>query len=327
MSAATRPPAAPAAELGSAASPPPSPRHSLWREIVGNPWGRPRLLALTTWLYIAWALIPALLAIAFSFNSGRSRSVFQGLSLRWWTGDPFESLAHNADFQQAIVQSLKLAALDVAIATPLGFLLALGLTRWRGWGSRASNLLMLVPLVTPELTMAASLLLVFTQLTIVPFTLVQLGTTAQVVGQVTFSISYVVVIVRSRLVSMGPEYEEAGQDLGATPLQTLRLVLLPLLAPALLASALMVFALSIDDFVVTQYMSAGQSTTTVPMYLYANARGGTQTPALNALATVLVALTVLSGAAAFAVYRVLGRRLGTRRSETAIDALVATETR
>jgi spermidine/putrescine transport system permease protein len=320
VSAAARPREAPPA----ASAPHPAPQRSLWRELTRNPWGRPRFLALTTWLYIAWALIPALLAIAFSFNSGRSRSVFQGLSLRWWTGDPFESLAHNEGFQHAIVQSLKLAALDVAIATPVGFLLALGLTRWRGWGSRPSNLLMLIPLVTPELTMAVSLLLVFTQLAIVPFTLVHLGTPAQVVGQVTFSISYVVVIMRSRLVSLGREYEEAGQDLGATPLQTLRLVLLPLLAPALLASAFLVFALSIDDFVVTQYMSSGQSTTTVPMYLYSNARGGTQTPALNALATVLVALTVLSGLAAFLVYRVLGRA-GSRRTEQAIGELIATD--
>lgn len=325
MSAPARLQAPRSSDVDAARSPAPAPRRSLVREVLRNPWGRPRFLAVTTWLYIAWALIPALLAIAFSFNAGRSRSVFQGLSLRWWTGDPFESLAHNPDFQHAIVQSLKLGGLDVVIATPIGFMLALGLTRWRGWGSRASNLLMLVPLVTPELTMAASLLLVFTQLAIVPFSLVHLGTGAQVIGQVTFSISYVVVIIRSRLVSIGRQYEEAGQDLGATPLQTLRLVLLPLLAPALFASALLVFALSIDDFVVTQYMSSGQSTTTVPMFLYANARGGSQTPALNALATVLVGLTVLSGAAAFAAYRALGRT-GPRRTETAVSELIATET-
>ena len=104
--------------------------------------------------------------------------------------------------------------------------------------------------------MAVSLLLVFTQLAVVPFSLVHLGTGAQVVGQVTFSLSYVVVIVRSRLVSIGPEYEEAARDLGATSLGALRLVLLPLLLPAILASMLIVFALSIDDFVVTQYMSS-----------------------------------------------------------------------
>ena len=91
----------------------------------------------------------------------------------------------------------------------------------------------------------------------------------------TFSLSYVVVIIRGRLASIGNQYEEAARDLGATPLQALRLVLLPLLMPAILASLLIVFALSIDDFVVTQYMSSNSATTTIPMFLYSNARGGT----------------------------------------------------
>jgi spermidine/putrescine transport system permease protein len=201
-----------------------------------------------------------------------------------------------------------LAALDMVIATPLGVLLALGLARWRGRGAGAANGLMLVPLVTPEIVMAVSLLLVFTQLSLVPFTLVHLGTVAQVVGQVTFSLSYVVVIVRSRLASIGPEYEEAARDLGATPAAALRLVLLPLLLPAILASMLIVFALSIDDFVVTQYMSSNAATTTIPMFLYANARGGTTTPALNALASILVATTLIGVGVAYLVYTVLGRR-------------------
>jgi spermidine/putrescine transport system permease protein len=167
---------------------------------------------------------------------------------------------------------------------------------------------MLVPLVTPEIVMAVSLLLVFTQLALVPFSLVHLGTPAQVIGQVTFSVSYVVVIVRSRLASIGPEYEDAARDLGATPAQALRLVLLPLLLPAILASMLIVFALSIDDFVVTQYMSSNASTTTIPMYLYSNARGGTTTPALNALATILVIVTLLGVGCAFLAFKLLSRR-------------------
>jgi spermidine/putrescine transport system permease protein len=283
-------------------------RRTLLPRWVGNPWGKPRFLVATTWLYIAWALLPVLLAILFSFNAGRSRSVWQGFSIRWWWGDPVQSIFHDPDYTSALAQSLKLAALDMVIATPLGVLLALGLTRWRGRGAGSANLLMLMPLVTPELVMAVSLLLVFTQLAFVPFSLVRLGTTAQIVGQVTFSLSYVVVIVRSRLVSIGGQYEEAARDLGATRLGALRLVLLPLLLPAILASMLIVFALSIDDFVVTQYMSAGYSSTTIPMYLYANARGGATTPALNALATILVVTTLLGIGAAYLVYRFVGRR-------------------
>ena len=273
-----------------------------------NPWGRPRFLVATTWLYMIWALVPVAVAIVFSFNNGRSRSVWQGFSIRWWWGDPNLSIFHDSDYTHALFHSLELAGLDMVIATPLGVFLAIGLSRWRGRGGGAANMLMLAPLVTPEIVMATSLLLVFTQLTIVPFSLVRLGTGAQLIGQVTFSLSYVVVIVRGRLASIGHEYEEAARDLGATPAQALRLVLLPLLLPAIVASTLIVFALSIDDFVVTQYMSSTAATTTIPMYLYANARGGTTTPALNALATILVAVTLLGVGLAFAAFAVLNRR-------------------
>ncbi len=282
-----------------------------------NPWGRPRFLVAVTWTYVFWALLPVLIAMLFSFNNGRSRSVWQGFSLRWWSGDPSLSIFHNSDYTHALVHSLELAALDMLIATPLGVLLALGLTRWRGRGSGAANGLMLIPLVTPEIVMAVSLLLVFTQLAIVPFSAIHLGTTAQVVGQVTFSVSYVVVIVRSRLIQIGPEFEEAARDLGATPAGALWHVLVPLLLPAILASMLIVFALSIDDFVVTQYMSSNASTTTIPMFLYANARGGTTTPALNALATVLVLTTLIIVGLAFLIYAALGRRT----SNTGVSAL------
>jgi spermidine/putrescine transport system permease protein len=279
-----------------------------------NPWGKPRFLVLTTWVYIAWALLPVAIAILFSFNAGRSRSVWQGFSIRWWWGDPTLSIFHDPDYTHALVHSLELAALDMAIATPIGVLLALGLARWRGRGSGAANGLMLVPLVTPEIVMAVSLLVVFTQLSIVPFTLVHLGTVAQVIGQVTFSLSYVVVIIRGRLASIGPEYEEAARDLGATSVGALRLVLLPLLLPAILASTLIVFALSIDDFVVTQYMSSNSSTITIPMYLYSQARGGTTTPALNALATILVLTTLIGIGVAYLTYTTLGRRTGSDTS-------------
>jgi spermidine/putrescine transport system permease protein len=289
--------------------------------VFSNPWGKPRFLVLTTWLYMAWALVPVVIAILFSFNAGRSRSVWQGFSFRWWWGDPTQSIFHSSAYGDALVHSLELAALDMVIATPLGVLLALGLARWRGRGAGAANSLMLVPLVTPEIVMAVSLLVVFTQLGLVPFSLIHLGTTAQVVGQVTFSLSYVVVIIRGRLFSIGNQYEEAARDLGATPVQALRLVLIPLLMPAILASLLIVFALSIDDFVVTQYMSSNSATTTIPMFLYSNARGGTSTPALNALATILVIVTLLGVTLAYVAYTALGRRLAGGDSVSALREL------
>jgi spermidine/putrescine transport system permease protein len=267
------------------------------RDWWANPWGRPRVLAVVTWGYMVWSIVPVVIAVMFSFNNGRSRSVWQGFSTRWYWGDPNLSVLHDPTMRGALEQSLKLAALDMVIAVPLGVGLALGLTRWVGWGARPVNFLMLFPLVTPEIVMAVSLLLVFVTLYKLP-----LGTTAQALGQVTFSISYVVVVVRSRLLSIGKEYEEAARDLGASAFGALRLVLLPLLTPAIFASFMVVFALSIDDFVVTDYLSSNSSTQTVPIKIYSSVRG-TATPALNALATVMVLATLLAVGLAFVVYR------------------------
>jgi spermidine/putrescine transport system permease protein len=267
------------------------------KDWFANPWGKPRALGAITWLYMVWSIAPVVIAILFSFNDGRSRSVWQGFSTRWWWGDPNNSVLHDPTLRSAIEQSLRLAALDMVIAVPLGVGLAIGLTRWRGYGARPVNYLMLFPLVTPEIVMAVSLLLVFVLLYGIA-----LGTGAQTLGQVTFSISYVVIIVRGRLLSVGPEYEEAARDLGASQIGAFRLALLPLLWPAIFASLIVVFALSIDDFVVTDYLSSGQSTQTVPILIYSSVRG-TATPALNAVATVMVILTLLSVGLAFMVYR------------------------
>jgi spermidine/putrescine transport system permease protein len=262
-----------------------------------NPWGRPRGLVLVTALYVLWSILPVLIAILFAFNNGRSRTTWQGFSLRWFTGGA-GSVLHDPALQSALTHTLFLGLLCVLVATPLGVALALGLQRWRGPGSGTVNTVMLLPLVTPEIVMGVALLLLFLQV----FPSIGLGTTAQAIGQVTFTLSYVVVIVRGRLVSIGKEYEEAAADLGAPPHDQLLRVLLPLLAPAIVASAAVVFALSIDDFVVTQYLSGDASTTTVSMLLYASARGA-PTPALNALATVALLITMLTLALAFVVYR------------------------
>jgi spermidine/putrescine transport system permease protein len=262
-----------------------------------NPWGRPRFLVLVTAVYILWSLIPVAIAVLFAFNDGRSRTTWQGFSLRWFTGES-GSVLHEPSLQGALRHTLFLGVLCVLVATPLGVALALGLQRWRGRGSGTVNTVMLLPLVTPEIVMGVSLLLLFLQV----FPGLGLGTTAQAIGQVTFTLSYVVVIVRGRLVSIGPEYEEAAADLGAPPHDQLLRVLLPLLAPAIIASAAVVFALSIDDFVVTQYLSSDASTTTVSMLLYAGGRAA-PTPALNALATITLVITLATLALAYVVYR------------------------
>jgi spermidine/putrescine transport system permease protein len=263
-----------------------------------DPWGHPRGLALVTWIYIIWSLAPVILAIRFAFNEGRSRSTTQGWSLRWFWQDPTLSVFHDPSLRSALEQSLTLAFFAMLIATPLGIGLALGLQRWRGRGSGTANGLTLLPLVTPELVFAVGLFLLFTT----AFKFIGLGTTAQVIGHVTFSISFVVVIVRGRLQTIGSDMEEAAADLGAPPWEVVRRVLVPLLFPAIAASLLIVFALSIDDFVVSQYLASGADTTTVPMRIYAQARAA-PTPALNALATIMLAVTLLALLLAYLVFR------------------------
>jgi spermidine/putrescine transport system permease protein len=269
-----------------------------FRDWWANPWGKPRFLVLFTLVYLAWSIVPILIAIRFSFNDGRSRSTAQGWSFRWYTEDPDLSVLHDPDLSTALVQSLKLAALAVAITVPLGVALAIGLTRWRGRVAGTSRFVSLVPLVTPEIVMGVALLLVFVHV----LTFIPLGTPAQAIGHVTFSLAFVLIIVRSRLLSIGPQYEEAAQDLGASSLQALRLALLPMLTPAIVASAIVVFAISMDDFVVSAFLSSGSPTDTVPVRIYAAGRTA-PTPALNALATLTLAITIVIAVVGFLLWR------------------------
>ena len=277
-----------------------------------NPWGKPRFLVAVTWAYIAWSIVPVLIAVQFSFNATRSRTVFDSFSTRWYWGDPVDSVLHDPTLRDSLVQSFKLAGADVLIAVPIGVLLAIGLARWRGRGSGTANFVMLFPLVTPEIVMGVSLLLVFSHI----FTFVQTGTVAQILGHVTFSISFVVVIVRARLFSIGTQYEEAAADLGASPFVALRSVLLPLLTPAIVASAAVVFAISADDFVISQWLSSGGPTDTVPIQIYAPTRAA-PLPSVNAIATIMMVSTLLIVTAGFLLWRVFTR--GERRRGKAAE--------
>lgn len=274
------------------------------RQWLANPWGQPRWLRLGTLLYLVWSLVPLLIAIRFSFNEGRSRSTAQGWSTQWYSGNP-GSVWDDPDLRGALWQSLKLAVIAVVVTVPLGTALALGVTRWRSRTAAVTRAASLLPLITPEIVMGVAFLLVFTNLlTFVPF-----GTPAQAIGHITFSLTFVLIIVRGRLLSISPEIEQAAQDLGATPTQALRLALLPLLTPALVASAIMVFALSMDDFVVSAFLSSGSATDTVPVRIYSTARGA-PTPALNALASLTLLVTLAVATVAFVLWRVARRRGG-----------------
>jgi len=275
------------------------------RELIANPWRKHRFLSLYTWLYLAWAIVPVVIAIGFSFNAGRSRSVWQGASLRWWIDDPDFSVLNDPTLVDAIRQSLVLAVATMAIATPIGVALALGLARWRGRGAGASNFLMLLPLVTPEIVLATGIF--FTLVFLYPFP--DPGTMGQIAGHVTWSIPYVVVVLRGRIFGVGPELEEAAMDLGAPPLQALRRALLPILSPAIFAAFMIVFALSIDDFVTSQFLSTDLHTQTVPMLIYSAGRTAPN-PALNATATIMLMLSLGAIGLAAIGMKTLSRRRG-----------------
>jgi spermidine/putrescine transport system permease protein len=299
--------------------PPAQPRRRGLRSRLSNPWGRPRALAVITVLYILWSLVPVLLAMRFAFNSGRSRTALQGWSFRWFWGDPDLSVFHDPTLRSALVHSLVLAAIVMVVSVPLGTALAVGMRRWQMRGAGAANLLLLLPLVTPELVFAVGMFLLFTT----AFGFLGLGTTAQAIGQVTFTLSWVVLIVRGRLVTIGNDIEDAAADLGAPPHHVVWRILVPLLVPAMAASLLVAFALSIDDFVVAQYLSNGSDTTTVPMRIYAQARGA-PTPALNALATIMLLVSLLALVLAYCVFRYFSRGQGARTA--AIEGIAGMDT-
>jgi spermidine/putrescine transport system permease protein len=267
---------------------------SWWR----NPWRRPWGLATVTFLYLAWSLLPVLVAVLFSFNAGRSRVTWQGFSMRWYYGDPLRSVWHDASLHTALTHTLWLGVLATAITVPLGVAMALGLDRWRGRIPSGANLAVIVSFVLPEILMAVSLLFVATVL-VSP---VRLGTSGQVLGLVTYQLSWPFVIVRARLLTIGRDYEEAAVDLGASPAGAVWRVLLKMLYPAIFASAVLVFADVIDDFILVRYLSGDSSTETVSIKVYNTARAA-PTPALNALTTLLLAASLIAVTVGYLGYR------------------------
>ena len=288
---------------------------SRWRD----PWRKPRILFAVTWLYLAWSILPVLIAIAFSFNDGRSRSVWQGFSFRWWWGDPLNSLFHDPALRSAIVQSVKLSSITMVIAVPLGLTFAIGLDRWRGRPAGGANFVMLLSFVMPEIIIGVSMFYLFRYL----YRFVPSGTPAQLLGLITFQASYPVIVIRARLLTIPSDFEEAAMDLGATPTQALRRVLLPLLYPAIFASAALVFADTIDDFVTVNYLSSGLSTQPLSVKIYSAARAS-PTPAVNAAATFMLVTTLFVIALGVFVYRASTR--GQRaKGESGVQSFVSVD--
>jgi spermidine/putrescine transport system permease protein len=256
--------------------------------------------------YLAWTLLPVVIAVLFSFNAGRSLTTWQGLSTQWYSGN-VSSVFDDPELRHALKQSFKLAGLTVLVAVPLGVAFALALDRWRGRGAGTANFLMLFSFITPEIAIGVALFLFFTQLS----TAIGTGFAAQLGGLSMYMMAYPMIVVRARLLSIGKEYEEAAMDLGASPVGALRRVLLPMLSPAIIASVAIVFAASIDNFVISQQLSSGAETQTIPILIYSAARRG-PLPSVNALASItLLSSTILIGIAVLFYRR---RTSGERRT-------------
>jgi spermidine/putrescine transport system permease protein len=233
-------------------------------------------------LAIAYMLIPVVLIIVFSFNdpAGKFNFTWQGFTLSHWA-HPFLI----SELTDALLLSLRLALLATLISTALGTMIALALVRYDFFGRRASNYLIVVPTATPEVVLGASLLSMFLIYGL------QLGFTTLLIAHVMFCISFVVIVVRSRLIGFDRSLEEAAQDLGADPITTFRKITLPLIWPGIIAGALLAFALSIDDFVVSNFTAGTE--VTFPLYIFGAAQRGIPVQ-VYIIATMLFATTVLA---------------------------------
>jgi len=278
-----------------------------------NPWRHPWFLEGFTWLYLLWSLVPVGIAVLFSFNDGQSQSVWQGFSWRWYFADPVNSVLHDPNLHAAVIQTVRLAVYATVITVPLGVAFALGINRWRSYTASTFNFVLILSFVIPELIFGVAMFFVFTVL----FTTVGLGTLAETLALVTWNLSWPAIIVQARLVTIGKQYEEAAADLGANYWQTMRRVLLPLLTPAIFASAVLVFSSVIDDFVLVDLLNSNSGNTPMSVYIYSQQHGGNGRPALNALGTIMLVMSLVIVIIGYIGYRWMTR--GERGS--GVDAL------
>jgi spermidine/putrescine transport system permease protein len=244
---------------------------------------RRHLLTVYSVLFFAYLLLPIAVVVLFSFNHpiGKFNYTWQGFTWdnwHYWDGVP--------GIRSAIILSLEIALVASLVATALGTLIALALVRYGFRGRATTNILIFLPLSTPEIVLGASLLTLFLNVAWVPF-----GFWTILIAHIMFCISFAVVTVKARLVGFDRHLEEAAMDLGANEWRTFQKVTLPLTAPAILAALLLCFAISIDDFVVTYFNSGSQ--VTFPLFVWGAARIGAP-PQVNVIGTAIFAVAVMA---------------------------------
>ena len=223
--------------------------------------------------------LPILMVVIYSFNSGRTIGAWQGFTTSWYT-----RLMSNALMGDALRNSLLLAALSAGLAGTVGTLGAIGLARGHLRGAGAIESLATLPIMIPELVLGMAYLALFTAAG------VKLGMGALVLTHTTFCIPYVFINVKSRLIGMDPALEEAARDLGASPQRAFFTVTLPLILPAVLSGVLLAFAMSLDDMVISFFVT-GPETTTLPVYIFGKLKTNVP-PSINALCSLMLGATL-----------------------------------
>jgi spermidine/putrescine transport system permease protein len=244
-------------------------------------WIRDHSVAMFAFLALAFLFLPIVIVVLFSFNSphGRFNFTWQGFTTSNWT-----HVCDAPGICSSVTLSLKIGVLSTIAATLLGTLIAFALTRHRFRGRTPTNLLIFLPMATPEVVMGSSLLALFINLN------VSLGFRTILVAHILFNISFVVVTVKARLQGLDRRLEQAAMDLYANEWQTFRRITFPLVFPGILAAALLAFSLSFDDFIITNFNSG--STVTFPMYVWGAAQRGLP-PQVNVIGSLMFMTALL----------------------------------
>ncbi|MDP0498101.1 MAG: ABC transporter permease [Verrucomicrobiota bacterium JB024] len=243
---------------------------------------------LTSVFIFIFLYLPMLSVVMFSFNASDMGLKWGGFSLKW-----YQQLVHNELILWAAWNTLVLAVVSTAFSTLIGTMLAIGLYRfpWKKRTAGKLNVLLHLPVVTPDIIFAVALVIAFS---VIRYTtgLFELGLTTMIVGHITFQIAFVALAVRGRLELIGHDVEEAACDLYAGYWRVLTRVLLPMLKPGIIAGAMLAFTLSLDDFVIS-FFTCGPKSTTLPLFIYASVKRGI-TPEIHALSTIVMLVTIAS---------------------------------
>ncbi|MEX0834221.1 MAG: ABC transporter permease [Actinomycetota bacterium] len=256
-------------------------------------------LRLFAWGFFLWFYVPILIAIRVSVTEGEFSFDPHGFTLEW-----FKVAFQEEDLRDGIIHSLVLAVATVAIALPLGTAMALGLRHMRSRAATALKGMVFLAIGLPQLALAVALFILFASV----FTFVKFGGIAQLLAHVTLAIPFVVVIVLVRLQTIAVEYEEMAQDLGASPAQAVRRVILPLTAPAMAIASAVAFVVSYDNIVLSQQLCIERFCRTIPVMLYGGGRSGSPSPGPYALGVIALTISLLVISLSWAAYRAVRAR-------------------